>query len=395
MTTRLYYGDAGLREWTTAITDRQEREGAYYVQLEETAYYPEGGGQPWDTGVINGIPVLEVQVDEKEAIWHRVERFPEETEVRCVLDWARRFDHMQQHSGQHLLSAVCLSLHGATTLSFHMGNDYATIDVEAPELSPAQLEALEQEVNRQIYADREISGYFVSQEEAASLPLVKQPKVTSNIRIVEIDGIEYNACGGTHVSSTGAIGIIKLLKAEKQKGHTRIYFKCGGRALKEFNDNLVILNALAAKFNTGKEEILDRFAKWEQEQQAQKSELSALKEQNDQYLAKELLTAANEGVIGHIFEGKTLKDAQNLAVKLAADSGLPVLFLTGGDNKVVLAYSGNGKLSCGAFFKAHLAEYQGKGGGSDKLAQAGFGSREEAVRFYQFALTAAQEAVQV
>ncbi|ANS73792.1 hydrolase [Paenibacillus yonginensis] len=388
MTTRLYYGDAGLREWTTTVTDRQERDGGYYVQLEETAFYPEGGGQPSDTGRINGIQVLEVQADDKETIWHRVESFLEETEVRCVLDGERRFDHMQQHSGQHLLSAVCLSLHGAATLSFHMGTDYATIDVEAPELSPSQLDALEQEVNRHIYEDRKITAYFVSREEAASLPLVKQPKVMNNIRIVEIDGIEYNACGGTHVSSTGAIGMIKLLKAEKQKGHTRIYFKCGSRALKEFNDNLVILNALAAKFNTGKEEILDRFAKWEQEQQTLKSELAVLKEQNDQYVSKELLTGANEGVIGQVFEEKTLKDAQNLAVKLAADSGLPVLFLTGIDNKVLLAYGGKGELSCGAFFKAHLAEYHGKGGGSDKMAQAGFGSREEAERFYQFAVNA-------
>ncbi|CAM3109877.1 DHHA1 domain-containing protein [Paenibacillus sediminis] len=386
MTTRLYYDNAGLKEWKTTIAGEMEREGNYYVKLEETAFYPEGGGQPYDTGWISGIPVLEVEVNEEEGeVWHKVEKLPAEMEVNCVIDWERRFDHMQQHSGQHLLSAVCLSLHGATTLSFHMGDDHNTIDVDTPELTTIQLDALEREVNRQIYANRRITSYFVSQEEAASLPLVKQPKVTSNIRIVEIEGIEYNACGGTHVSFTGEIGMIKLLKVEKQKGHTRIYFKCGTRALKEFNDSLVILNALAAKFNTGKDEILDRIGKWETEQQGLKSELAALKEKNDQYVARELLAQAKEGMIAQIFEEKSLKDTQNLAVKLAADSGLPVLFLTGGDNKVMLAYNGDGDLACGAFFKAHLAEFNGKGGGSDKMAQAGFSSRDKAEIFYEFA----------
>ncbi|WP_138495488.1 alanyl-tRNA editing protein [Paenibacillus pinistramenti] len=391
MTNRRYYENANLQEWNTTITEQQERDGGCFVKLEETAFYPEGGGQPCDTGSIGGIPVLEVQVNEDGEIWHQVERFPEAAGVSCSLNWERRFDHMQQHSGQHLLSAVCLTLYGAQTLSFHMGTDYATIDVETAELTLAQLQQLEQEVNRQIYLNRTITSYFVTQEQAAALPLVKQPKVTSQIRIVEIEGIEYNACGGTHVTSTGAIGIIKLLKAEKQKGHTRIYFKCGLRALQEFNDSLSILNTLAAKFNTGKEEILDRFGKWENEQAALKAELAAWKEQNDAYMAEKLLAGADGGAAAHIFEDKSLKDVQNLAVKLAADSGLPVLFLTGGDSKVVLAYSGGGSLACGAFFKAHLSAYGGKGGGSDKLAQAGFSSREEAEAFYAFARSAIAE----
>lgn len=181
--------------------------------------------------------------------------------------------------------------------------------------------------------------------------------------------------------------MIKLLRSEKQKGNIRITFKCGSRALDEFNDNVRILGQLSARFNTGKDEIIDRFEKWEHEQKLVQTELAALKEQNDIYLARELLSAMEPGsrVITHISDTRTLKDLQSLAVKLTALTDLPVLLLSAVENKVVLAHSGSADLSCGAFFKAHLGEYQGKGGGSDKLAQAGFPAWEAAVAFYDFA----------
>lgn len=227
------------------------KEDGTYVLLEETAFYPHGGGQPCDEGRINGVAVLDV-ISEDENVLHKVASPLGEGVVTCEVDWQRRFDHMQQHSGQHLLSAVCRDLYQAMTVSFHLGTDYATIDVEQPELSPLQLATIEREVNQQIYKNRVVSSYFVTEEELAKLPLVKQPKVTENIRIVEIQDVEYNACGGTHVSSTGEIGMIKLLKAEKQKGHTRIYFKCGYRALQEFNDSLKILGNTIHQIQYGK-----------------------------------------------------------------------------------------------------------------------------------------------
>lgn len=386
MTKKLYYDSAYLNEWSTTISGTVEREDGIYVTLAETAFYPHGGGQPCDTGYIGELPVLDVVLEDNEVL-HKVAQLPAHTEVNCRIDWNRRFDHMQQHSGQHLLSAVFRDLYQAMTLSFHLGSDYATIDIGLPELSAAQMAEAEQEVNRQIYLNRSIVSYFVTAEEMARLPLVKLPKVTEDIRIVEIEGVEHNACGGTHVASTGAIGMIKLLRSEKQKGNTRITFKCGSRALDEFNDNVRILGRLSARFNTGKDEIIGRFEKWEHEQKLVQTELAALKEQNDIYLARELLSAMEPGsrVITHISDTRTLKDLQSLAVKLTALTDLPVLLLSAVENKVVLARSGSADLSCGAFFKAHLGEYQGKGGGSDKLAQAGFPVWESAVAFYDFA----------
>lgn len=384
MTKKLYYESAYIREWETRITRKLEREDGTYLVMEETAFYPHGGGQPCDLGWIDNIPVLDV-VQEEGEILHRVERLAEKEEVSCRLDWDRRFDHMQHHSGQHLLSAICLEVCQAETLSFHLGQDYATIDIARSDLSQAQLMMLELEINDQIYLNRKVTNYFVSREQAAALPLVKQPKVTDDIRIVEIEGIEYNACGGTHVSATGEIGMIKLLRAEKQKGHMRIYFKCGYRALNEFNAGMEILGSLSARFNTGKEEILDRIAKWDQEQKQLQADLNAVKAENDAYLAGKLLAERQGSLIKHVFADKPLKDMQNLAAKLTEETDDIVLFVSNADNKVVLAQGGKSGLACGAFFKQHLADYRGKGGGSEKMAQAGFATGEDAMAFYHFA----------
>ncbi|MEK4879711.1 MULTISPECIES: alanyl-tRNA editing protein [Paenibacillus] len=384
MTNKLYYNSTYLTDWQTRVTETIEREDGLYVLLEETAFYPHGGGQPCDLGAIQGIPVLDV-ISEEELVLHKLERLPNGESVTCQIDWNRRFDHMQQHSGQHLLSAVCLEKHNFMTLSFHLGEDYCTVDIEVPELSADQLYSIEREVNRQIYLNHNILSYFVTGEEASQLKLVKQPKVTENIRIVEIKDVEYNACGGTHVSSTGEIGMIKLLKAEKIKANTRIYFKCGYRALEEFNTSQRILGTLSSKFNTGKDEIIDRIEKWENEQKLLQAEINLLKEKNDDYVVQELLNEQGGKMIAQVFEDKSLKDLQSLANKLTSKCDLTVLLATSAENKVVFAQNGSTEISCGAFFKAHLGSYNGKGGGSDKLAQAGFPTWEDALAFYEFA----------
>jgi alanyl-tRNA synthetase len=384
MTQKIYYDAAYTREWHTHITNRVTKEDAIYVTLAETAFYPHGGGQPCDLGQIGGIAVLDVNLEDGE-VWHKLERSPEQDEVDCELDWERRFDHMQQHTGQHLLSAVTLKLTDAMTLSFHLGTDYATIDVATESLSPEQLAEVEQEVNRQIVRNVPVRASRVTAEEAARLPLVKQPTVTEDIRIVEIEGVEYNACGGTHVAATGEIGIIKLLKTEKVKGGTRIYFKCGTRALNEFKEAQEVLNGITTKLKTSRDELLERIEKMEQEQKQLQSELNAVKSTNDAYYAEELLAAREGLVIAQIFEDKSLKDMQSLATKLTEGHEGLVLFASISEAKVVLAQNGQPpEWACGPFFKGNLGAYQGKGGGSEKIAQAGFASSEDALAFYEF-----------
>ncbi|MCL6660695.1 alanyl-tRNA editing protein [Paenibacillus amylolyticus] len=384
MTQKIYYDSAYTREWHTTITSKVDKEDGIYVTLAETAFYPHGGGQPCDLGRIGGIAILDVNIEDGE-VWHKLERAPEQNEVHCELDWERRFDHMQQHTGQHLLSAITLKLAEAMTLSFHLGTEYDTIDVAAAELGADQLSAIEQEVNRQIYRNARINTSWVTAEEAAQLPLVKQPTVTEDIRIVEIEGVEYNACGGTHVSATGEIGIIKLLKTEKVKGGTRIYFKCGTRALNEFTSTQNVLNSIMVKLKTSKDELLERIEKMELEQKQLQTELNAVKTTNDAYYAEELLAARQGLVIAQVFENKSLKDMQSLATKLTADHEGLVLFASISEAKVVLAQNGQPpEWACGPFFKGNLGAYNGKGGGSEKMAQAGFSSSEDALAFYEF-----------
>lgn len=383
MTQKIYYDSAYTRDWHTTITGKVDKEDGVYVTLAETAFYPHGGGQPCDVGQIGGIAVLDVNIEDGE-VWHKLERAPEQSEVQCELDWARRFDHMQQHTGQHLLSAMTLKVAEAMTLSFHLGTEYDTIDVAA-ELGADQLTVIEQEVNRQIYRNARINTSWVTTEEAAQLPLVKQPTVTEDIRIVEIEGVEYNACGGTHVSATGEIGIIKLLKTEKVKGGTRIYFKCGTRALNEFTSTQHVLNSIMVKLKTSKDELLERIEKMELEQKQLQTELNAVKTTNDAYYAEQLLAAREGLVIAQVFEDKSLKDMQNLAAKLTANHEGLVLFASISEAKVVLAQNGQPpEWACGPFFKGNLGAYQGKGGGSEKMAQAGFASSEDALAFYEF-----------
>ncbi|TKJ92927.1 hydrolase [Paenibacillus sp. CFBP13512] len=384
MSAILYYNDSFLREWTTTIVERKEQDQQYFVRLAETAFYPHGGGQPCDTGVINDIAVLDV-VKEEEVIWHQVERLPIEDEVDCQLNWERRFDHMQHHTGQHLLSATALQLFDALTLSFHLGQDMVTIDIDRSSFSDAEMTTLEQAVNQRIYNNLAVTSYFVNAEQLAQLPIVKMPKVTEHIRIVEIEGVEYNACGGTHVAQTGQIGIIKLFKAEKQKGSIRLYFKCGARALQDYNDSLDILNTLAVKFNTGRKDILERFGKWEEDQQQLKTELEQLRKANDIHEAKQLSSQIQNQQLTHMFEHKTLPDLQRIAANLMAEQPLTVLLATSSEYKVFLAQNGHPQLKCGAFFKEHLSTFNGKGGGSDLSAQATFTSEADLIAFYTFA----------
>ncbi|CAJ1315018.1 alanyl-tRNA editing protein [Paenibacillus nuruki] len=384
MSAILYYNDSFLREWTTTIVERKEQDQQHFVRLAETAFYPHGGGQPCDTGVINDIAVLDV-VKEEEVIWHQVERLPIEDQADCQLNWERRFDHMQHHTGQHLLSATALQLFDAPTLSFHLGQDMVTIDIDRSSFSDAEMTTLEQAVNQRIYNNLAIKSYFVNAEQLAQLPIVKMPKVTEHIRIVEIEGVEYNACGGTHVAQTGQIGIIKLFKAEKQKGSIRLYFKCGARALQDYNDSLDILNTLAVKFNTGRKDILERFGKWEEDQQQLKTELEQLRKANDIHEAKQLSSQIQNQQLTHMFEHKTLPDLQRIAANLMAEQPLTVLLATLSEYKVFLAQNGHPQLKCGAFFKEHLSTFNGKGGGSDLSAQATFTSEADLIAFYTFA----------
>src|SRR5438445_7316595 len=254
MTDRLYYTDQYLRDFDATIVRVAEREARALVTLDRTAFYPTSGGQPFDTGTLAGLPVVDVVDEEDGSVTHVVDAAPirrpglaeaRETVGRAeaegpalqvgravhgAIDWPRRFDHMQQHTGQHVLSAAFDRLLHVRTVSFHLGATVSTIDL-ARELAPRDLAAAEGEANRIVWENRPVTIRYADAEDASRMPLRKEPKRGGTLRLIDVEEWDLSACGGTHVARSGAIGVIAIGSWERFKGGQRIEFVCGGRAL--------------------------------------------------------------------------------------------------------------------------------------------------------------------
>ena len=238
MTERLYYEDAYLTEFDGTVVEIRQDKGIW-VALDRSAFYPTSGGQPFDTGTINGIRVTDTEVDREGIVWHQTEAAIEPgTSVHGRIDWERRLDHMEQHGGEHMLAGALWEKLGGTTIGLHLGQENSSIDVSMPDgrthLTEDEIILLEDTVNSRIRQDAEIRCWFPGEEELRTLPLRKKPTVSEHIRIVAMGDFEMVACGGTHPRSTGRIGQIKILSASPSKGKVRITFVCGKRAEKLF-----------------------------------------------------------------------------------------------------------------------------------------------------------------
>lgn len=304
---RLYYdvaaGDAEALEFRAAVTDIRldshavaesgQKEQLWQVALDRTAFYPAGGGQPWDTGVLVAtaksgavleVPVERVEEDDAGEVWHYVRKpLPEGTEIVGRVDAERRMDHAQQHTGQHLLSAMFLREMGAPTVSFHLGTDSVTIDLAVEKVSEDELRGVEAAVNRVIYEDRAMRPTWVEREEAEAMlargELRKLPERSGPMRIVEMDGVEFNACGGTHVGTTGAIGGLLVRRVEKVKQGQRVEFCCGLRAVRMAGKDYGRLRELGALLSVGPTDLAGRVAGLIEDKKAAAKELKKLQKE--------------------------------------------------------------------------------------------------------------------
>lgn len=300
---RLYY-DSPILEFTARITDIRlvekdpnaapEAAQLWQVALDRTAFYPEGGGQPWDTGLLIAtapsgttleIPVERVHEDESGEVWHYVRKpLTSDTEITGRIDFDRRTDHEQQHSGQHLLSAVFLREFKARTVSFHLGADSSTIDLALPEgidkLSEDDLRMVEESANRIIYENRPLITHWVERPLAEAMlargDLRKLPPLEGPFRIVQMQGIEFNACGGTHVQTTGAIGSILLRRIEKVRQGWRVEFVCGLRAIRSARRDYTLLDTVARTLTVSRTDVPERVTKILEEKKAQAKEIKKL-----------------------------------------------------------------------------------------------------------------------
>lgn len=378
MTDRLYYTDPYLRAFDATIDRVEERDGRVLVHLDRTAFYPTSGGQPFDTGLLGGSRVLDVVDEDDGSIVHVVEQtglWQPGREAHGEIDWARRFDHMQQHTGQHLLSAAFEREAGARTLSFHLGTTASTIDLDK-ELSADQIARVEDIVNKVLWEDREVCVKFVTASEAAKLPLRKEPAREGELRIIDIKDYDLSACGGTHVRRTGGIGVIAIAGVERFKGGLRVEFVCGGRALRAFRSlknavggSVRLLSVLPDDLPSAIEklQVAGRTQQKSQEglyERLAAHEAASLAATGEKIGATTVVTAAVSG-----WDANGLKKlASSIASKPAT---IAVLITTESPTLAVVARSQELALDAGAVLKTLIDRFGGRGGGKGAMAQGG------------------------
>ena len=373
-TERLYFSDAYLTRFSARVIARAERGGRPAVALDQSAFYPEGGGQPADAGTLGGVAVLDVQADDG-LVWHTLAAPLDADVVEGQVDWARRFDHMQQHHGQHLLSAAFEQLFGLKTVSFHLGAAAATIDLAATALAAEQAAAAEDLTNQVIWEDRPVLARFVTPEELARLPLRKPPQVRGAVRVVSVPDFDHSACGGTHPRATGGVGLAHLRRWERRGEVVRVEFVCGGRALGDLRWKNAALARLAGALSVGADEVEAAVARVREAEERQRKRLELAADQLIGLEARDLLSNAEARgelrVVRRAFAGRGPEELRALAKAIAGLGGVALLGGRAEKTQLIFARAEGLALDCGALLRATLAPLGGRGGGQPALAQGG------------------------
>lgn len=377
LTIKLFYKNTYIKEFNANIVHIVEKDDSFHVELNQTAFYPEGGGQPSDEGYIDDVKVSYVYEDNAK-IYHVLDRLPSTLEeVKCTINWEKRFDHMQQHLGQHILSAAFEKLHDANTIGFHLSSNTVTIDIDKV-LTSDDIKKVEYFTNQIVFNDLLVKILYPSKEDLETLPLRKAPSVSDNIRIVKIDDLDYSPCCGTHPNRSGEVGLIKIRKYEKYKSGLRIDFVCGNRALKDYNIKNDIVNSLSYLLSANVDEVLDIVDKNNEELKNIKKENKNLKDQLIKFEAIELLKNAevqgNIKIVKNIFEHRNINEIKLLSANLVDNDKTIVIFAISSNNKAQLVFSRSKDLST-IVMKDILTKclplIDGKGGGSPFAAQGG------------------------
>jgi len=387
MTERLYYDNPYLIRFSARVTDSLEWEGQPAVVLDRTAFYPTGGGQPTDTGVLraasgaagpDGVRVLEAVDREDGEVLHILDRPLHAHEVEGEINWERRFDLMQQHTGQHILSAVFLEELEANTVSFHLSEEYATIDLDRAPLTDEDLALVEELANSVLFENRQAVARFVPDEEVASLPLRKALVHQGPVRVVEIPDLDCSACGGTHVRSTGEVGLLKITRSERRGDETRIEFLCGGRALRDYRAKNAMLMNLARDYTVGHWEVAEMVDRLAGELKESRREL---RHTRDALLDAEATALWHEGaaigpacVVHAHLAGRAPDDLKHLAQRLVEHPRTVALLASGeAGQKGFFTFARSMDLDAhmGALVRQACQVIGGGGGGRPEFAQGG------------------------
>jgi alanyl-tRNA synthetase len=370
MTHRHYYSDAYRREFTATVLERSADGTRLY--LDETAFYPTSGGQPHDLGSLGGVDVIDV-VDEDSRIAHVLSRPIDAAEPRLVgrIDWTRRYDHMQQHTGQHLLSAVFEDLFGAKTVSVHFGPESSTLDLDVEALTPEQIVAAESRANEVVGEARPVVVTF--EDAGTAQGLRKASDRAGTLRIVSIEGVDRSACGGTHVRTTAEIGAVLVRSSEKVRKTTRVEFVCGRRALRRARRDHEALSAIAGSLSSSIDDAAAVVATQSERLREADNARKKLDRELSAYRVRERYDATTPDASGVrtvvVRDAASIDELRAFAQAAFALSRVVVVGALASPPSVLLASSEDSGVDAGKLLKERLAAAGGRGGGSPRLAQ--------------------------
>ncbi len=381
MTDRLYYNDAYLTEFTATVVRVEAGEnGKSVVYLDRSAFYPTSGGQPFDTGDINGFRVTDVYVDKDGDVAHVISGALNAGDAASGhIDWVRRFDHMQQHAGEHMLAGCVYRQLGGRTIGLHLGHEDSSIDVDLPDgrtrIEPEELSRLEDEVNARIQADEPIKCWFPDEDELKSLPLRKAPAVSEHVRVVRIGDDEFCACGGTHPSSAGQIGLVKIIDARPSKGKLRLTFVCGKRAFLHYRKQFEAIKQLSSILSadvdalaSAANDLVKRLKDAQYRLEAEKTERALETAKNASEQAIDLYGAS--AVVCRL--GELGADGlKRVAAYITQNPGRIALISSRSEQGCTLLFARSADVSCdmGRLLNAAAKAAGGKGGGSSEFAR--------------------------
>ncbi len=377
MTDRLYYPDSYLKTFVAKKLSSTPKNGGFAIILDQTAFYPTSGGQPNDLGKLGGHEILDVFEDENRNVVHLVCYEVGAERPTGLIDWERRLDHMQQHTGQHLLSQAFLTTAGFNTIGFHLSSDYATIDLDTDSVTPSQLSTTEKLVNEIVSENRKISSRIVPPEEVPHLGLRKESQREGPLRIVTIEDFDVSACGGTHVRQTAEVGGVVIRRIERVNRQVRVEFVCGNRILNTHRSDLEALTAVARQFSVGLTDVPERVEKQIQENKSLRKKLQDKNKVLAGLLARELYRLAKEHQ-GFKIVQELIEDEETEFLKLMIqtfhEQG-PFIALLGcrrsGQANLIFSQSESSPYDLRNLLAESCKLIEGKGGGSRNMAQGG------------------------
>lgn len=369
-TKRLYFEDPYRIEFEAKVVQRRIHDKSPALVLDQTCFYPESGGQPADRGTINGIEVIHV-LEEGDRILHLLKSEVSSEKVIGRIAWQRRFDHMQQHAGQHILSQSFYELLQAETLSFHLGEVISTVEIDLSKIKEEEVEKVEKRANVIVFDDREIKSYFISDDQVEKIPLRRPPKKKGLLRIIEVADYDYSACGGTHPRRTGEVGLIKVLKWERIRDNIRFEFVCGQRTLEDYIWKSRDLRQLSTRLTAHEREVFGSVEKLFADLKSEKRKTRKLWEQIIQYEAKEIIQGAKEKIIKNIFTERSREDLRFLALNIIKKAECVVLYGLKDEKgfHLVLARSDVFDIDLRELVSELSSIIKGKGGGSPSLVE--------------------------